>query len=195
MQQFLCSIDDILTPDECQHYIDMFSNPDKVEHINDTHRKYHRVQFNDDDLANYLYDKIKVYIPKKIKKISVGLNSHFRLSKYEEGQFFGIHKDGINFAFANRECHRSHGRRHVGGCLANQQKMSYATLNIFLNDDFEGGETIFYENDKRTVTMTCKPKVGRASFFYSQQYHEGAKLLSGNKYLMRTDLMINHNKK
>ena len=43
--------------------------------------------------------------------------------------------------------------------------------------------------------MTCKPMVGRASFFYSQQYHEGAKLLSGNKYLLRTDLMINHNKK
>ena len=194
MQQFLYSIDDILTPDECQHYIDMFSDPDKVEHINDTHRKYHRVQFIDEDLANSLYDKIKVYIPKKIKKISVGLNSHFRLSKYEEGQFFGIHKDGITFDFANRE-KRSHNRRPVGGFLANQQKMSYATLNIFLNDDFEDGETIFYENDKRTVSMVCKPKVGRGSFFYSQQWHEGAKLLSGNKYLLRTDLMINHNKK
>ncbi len=192
--QFLYSIDDILTPDECKYYIGFFSDPEKVEHINDTHRKYHRVQFVDENLANCLYNKIQAYIPKKIKKISVGLNSHFRLSKYEEGQFFGIHKDGINFEFANKEGHANHGRRS-GPILAKQQKMSYATLNIFLNDNFEGGETIFYKNDKKTVTLTCKPKVGRASFFYSQQYHEGAKLLSGYKYLLRTDLMINHNKK
>ena len=192
--QLLESIDDLLTVDECKQYINFFSDLEKVEHINDTHRKYHRIQFNDENLADYLYNKIKVYIPKKIKKISVGLNSHFRLSKYEEGQFFGIHKDGITFGFANSESQKSHGRRHAP-LLANQQNMSYATLNIFLNDDFDGGETIFYENDKRTVTMVCKPKVGRGSFFYSQQYHEGAKLLSGYKYLLRTDLMINHNKK
>ena len=43
-----------------------------------------------------------------------------------------IHKDGINFDKDNK------------------QNMSYATLNIFLNDDFEGGETIFYSNDKNT---------------------------------------------
>ena len=39
-----------------------FSDPEKVEHINDTHRKYHRIQFNDENLADYLYNKIKVYI-------------------------------------------------------------------------------------------------------------------------------------
>ena len=63
---------------------------------------------------------------------SVGINKYIRLSKYEPGQFFGIHKDGINFDKDNR------------------QNMSYATLNIFLNDDFEGGETIFYKKDRKT---------------------------------------------
>ena len=174
---FLHSIDGLLTKEECKHYIGFFSDPIKVEDINDTHRKYHRVQFDDENLANQLYNKVKAYIPKKIKKISVGLNSHFRMSKYDEGQFFGIHKDGINFDQKNK------------------QNMSYATLNIFLNDDFEGGETVFYENDKKTISLLCKPKTGSGSFFYSQQWHEGAKLLSGYKYLLRTDLMINHNKK
>ena len=51
-----------------------------------------------------------------------------------------------------------------------------------------------YQNDKKTLTMKCKPKSGRGSFFYSQQFHEGAKLIKGYKYLLRTDLMINHNK-
>jgi prolyl 4-hydroxylase len=173
---FLYAIDNLLSPSECEKYIKMFDNPQLVETINDKHRKYHRVQFQDSELAKQLYDRVKSYIPKKIKKISVGMNSYFRLSKYESGQFFGIHKDGINFDSENR------------------QNMSYATLNIFLNENFEGGETIFYENDKKTVTLNCKPKAGRGSFFYSQQFHEGAKIRHGYKYLLRTDLMINHNK-
>ena len=173
---FLYSIDDVLTSDECKKYMDLFNDPKKVELINDKHRKYYRVQFQDKELANHLYEMVKSYIPKKIKNISVGMNSFIRLSKYEPGQFFGIHKDGINFDHENKK------------------NMSYATLNIFLNDDFEGGETLFYQNDKKTLTMRCKPKSGRGSFFYSQQFHEGAKLIKGYKYLLRTDLMINHNK-
>jgi len=170
---FVYQIDNLLTPDECQHYMDLFLDESQVELIDDKHRKYHRVQFNDAELAATLYEKVRGYLPKKIKKISVGLNNHFRLSKYNPGQFFGIHKDGIN---------------HNGA------EISYATLNIFLNDNFTGGETIFYDKDKRTINFICKPLLGRGGLFYSQQYHEGAKLLSGNKYLLRTDLMINHNK-
>ena len=104
------------------------------------------------------------------------MNKYIRLSKYVPGQFFGIHKDGINFDKDNKS------------------NMSYATLNIFLNDDFEGGETIFYDKAQSEVTLNCIPKTGRGSFFYSQQYHEGAIIKSGYKYLLRTDLMINHNK-
>ena len=73
------------------------------------------------------------------------MNKYIRLSKYKSGQFFGIHKDGINFDKNNK------------------QNMSYATLNI-LNDDFDGGETIFMIIQKN-VTLLCKPKRGRGSFF------------------------------
>lgn len=174
--EFVHQIDNILTEEECQHYMDMFNNKELVEDIDDTHRKYHRVQFRDQELADRLFEKVKGYLPKKIKKISDGLNDHIRLSMYDPGQFFGIHKDGINF---DRD---------------NKQRMSYATLNIFLNNDFEGGETTFYEKDKRTKKFVCKPKAGRGAFFYSQQFHEGNKIISGNKFLLRTDFMINHNK-
>ena len=87
------------------------------------HRKYQRVLFEDEELANKLFEKVKSYIPKKIKKISIGMNSYIRLSKYEPGQFFGIHKDGINFDKNNK------------------QNMSYATLNIFLNIQTYGNNT------------------------------------------------------
>lgn len=175
MSEFLFAIDNILTKEECNRYIKLFDNPSNVEKINDKHRKYFRVQFQDQELADKLYQKVQHYIPKKIKKMTVGMNKYIRLSKYEPGQFFGIHKDGINFDKDNK------------------QNMSYATLNIFLNENFQGGETTFYDNSKRKITLCCKPKTGRGSFFYSQQYHEGNKLISGYKYLLRTDLMINHN--
>ena len=56
---FLHSIDNILTNEQCQKYIDLFNDPSKVEHINDKHRKYHRVQFQDKELAGQLYEKVK----------------------------------------------------------------------------------------------------------------------------------------
>jgi len=173
---FVYQIDNLLTDRECQKYIDMYKNLECIEEINDKHRKYNRIQFDDQELADKLYQKIKTYLPNKIKKISDGMNGHIRLSMYYPGQFFGIHKDGINFDKNNKS------------------RMSYATLNIFLNDNFEGGETTFYEKDMKTVKFICKPKSGSGSFFYSQQYHEGNKIISGNKYLLRTDFMINHNK-
>ena len=152
MSDFLYSVDNILTKEECIKYMKLFDDPSKVEKIDDKHRKYYRVLFQDQELADKLLEKVNTYIPKKIKKITVGMNKYIRLSKYEPGQFFGIHKDGINFDKDNK------------------QNMSYATLNIFLNDNFSGGETIFYDNSKKNVTLSCKPKQGRGSFFYSQQF-------------------------
>jgi prolyl 4-hydroxylase len=174
---FVYQIDNLLTPEECQKYMDMFKNKGDVENIDDKHRKYHRVQFNDQELADKLYEKVKSYLSNKIKIIADGMNEHIRLSMYDPKQFFGIHKDGTNFDKNNK------------------QRMSYATLNIFLNDNFEGGATTFYEKDKSTVKFVCKPKMGSGAFFYSQQFHEGNKIISGHKFLIRTDFMINHNKK
>jgi len=174
--EFIEQIDNILTEEECQYFISLFDDKNLVEDINDKHRKYHRVQITNQEVADRFYEKAFPRLPKKIKKIADGMNDHIRLSKYDAGQFFGIHKDGINFDPNNKN------------------RMSYATLNIFLNDDFEGGETTFYEKDKVTKRFVCVPKAGRGALFYSQQFHEGNKIISGNKFLIRTDLMINRNK-
>ena len=63
------------------------------------------------------------------------------------------------------------------------------TLNIFLNDNFEGGETEFLYNNK-TLRYSAKPKLGRGALFDAQQYHRGNVVMNGNKYLMRTDVMV-----
>jgi len=152
--------------------LDYFIN--KIINIKNLYSNFEPSIVTEEDILPNI--KIKTYLPNKLKKIAYCMNSHIRLSMYDPKQFFGIHKDGINFDKDNK------------------QRMSYATLNIFLNDDFEGGATTFYEKDK-TAKFVCKPRTGRGGFFYSQQYHEGNKIISGNKYLLRTDFMINHNKK
>ena len=65
---FVYQIDNLLSSEECQRYIDMFENKELVEDINDTHRKYHRIQFDNEELANKLYMKVKSYLPKKLRK-------------------------------------------------------------------------------------------------------------------------------
>ena len=37
--EFVYQIDNLLTPEECQKYIDMFKNKELVEDINQKHRK------------------------------------------------------------------------------------------------------------------------------------------------------------
>ena len=66
---FLYAIDDVLTQEECEKYVKYFEDSN-VEEINDKHRKYYRVQFDDKILADILFNKVKNYIPNKIRKIS-----------------------------------------------------------------------------------------------------------------------------
>ena len=72
--------------------------------------------------------------------------------------------------------------------------MSYATLNIFLNSDFTGGETTFYEKDSKTKNMYVNLMQVEEHFFILNNIILRNKILTGYKYLLRTDLMINHNK-
>jgi len=87
----------------------------------------------------------------------------FRIYKYSSGQRFKMHRDG--------------------SYIRNENEKSFYTFLIYLNDDFEGGETEF-EN-----LFTVAPKKGSALVFYHPLRHEGKTLISGLKYVLRTDIM------
>lgn len=123
----------------------------------------------DKDLANKLYQRIGNRIPKYFNGCRVvGLNDHFRMSKYYPGGYFLTHQDGYN--------QDGEGNRSV------------MTLNIFLNDDFTGGETDFFFEDG-SLRFSAKPKPGRGALFDHQHVHCGNKV-NGIKYLLRTDIMV-----
>jgi hypothetical protein len=125
-------------------------------------RNNSRVMFDDRCLAQLVWERAFPFVPRTIANHSaVGVNERFRFYRYDPGQRFRWHRDGY-FERANRE-------------------RSRLTLMVYLNDDFEGGETRFEE-------CRIRPVQGKALFFVHHLMHEGAAVLSGRKYVLRTDV-------
>jgi hypothetical protein len=92
---------------------------------------------------------------------AVGLNERLRYYRYSGGQRFAPHVD----------------LSHSEGVLR-----SFLTFIVYLNDDFDGGETDFFGH---SVT----PKTGVAIAFPHECRHEGRPVFRGTKYVLRTDVM------
>jgi hypothetical protein len=170
--EFLLFVDNLLTREECSRfkkYIDSSIEKAQYQKIDSLCANYDRVMLVDREFADMLWNRIKHLLPKTYNNQPLMcLNDHIRFSRYSPGEEFSIHKDGFN--------QDSNGYRSI------------FTVNVFLNDDFEGGATEFYYED-RSYRDAAVPKAGRGAIFYSQQFHCGCKVLSGNKYLFRTDVM------
>jgi hypothetical protein len=96
------------------------------------------------------------------------INPYFRFTKYNEGHFFKKHQDG--------------------GYVNNNNQRSILTLMIYLNDDFEGGKTTFYEGDN--ITEEFRPVSCTGVIFNHDLQHEGEVIKKGTKYILRTDIMF-----
>lgn len=166
MSKFLCVSDDLLSPELCKKLIEFFKEV-PLETVDSGLALYNRGILHNMAWAEQLFEKIKDVIPAEFR--AVGCNECFRFSEYEPGGQFKMHRDGIN--------QDSRGRRSV------------ITVNIFLNDDFTGGSTDFYFDDRKTLRHSIEPKIGRAAVFDSQHCHLGRMVETGRKYLLRTDVM------
>ncbi len=56
---------------------------------------------------------------------------------------------------------------------------------IYLNDDFEGGTTAF-------DSFEVAPKTGDGLIFFQELEHAGLPIVSGRKYVLRTDIMYSN---
>lgn len=129
-------------------------------------RNNKRVIFDDDRFAGELYEKVKPFAPENIQDGKlVGVNERISCYEYQPGQRFAPHSDG---AFVRNEAERS-----------------FYTFMIYLNEDFEGGETAFLVNPEKII----KPRTGMALLFQHPIIHEGCEVTKGVKYVVRTDLM------
>ena len=126
-------------------------------------RNNNRVIYNNHTLADKIWQKLKPFAPKHFgNSKAIGLNELFRFYKYQTGQQFKKHRDQ--------------------SFIRNDIEASYFTFMIYLNDNYEGGETNF--ND-----IAIQPKQGMVLIFQHDLEHEGSSVKQGIKYVLRTDIM------
>ena len=137
-----------------------------------------RLTVNDPGLAEVFFYRIKSWVPPVISLDGsewqiVGLNERIRLSKYLKGDEFKTHIDAK--------------------AIRTSDEQSMFTVNIYLNSDFGGGRTIFYDKDRTTELTSVQPEAGVCLLFRQPPgaylAHSGEVLKSGVKYLIRSDVM------
>lgn len=167
------TIDNFLTQKECEDLIifseNMGYSEAEVSFMEGAKmmkglRNNYRLLYEDAQLAADFWLKLAPFCPQNLNEnvIQKGINEQFRFYKYENGQRF---------------------KRHIDGRFTrNAQEQSRITFMIYLNDDFEGGETSF-------DNLKIIPKTGTALCFIHEIKHEGSAIKSGIKYVLRSDVM------
>ncbi len=101
-------------------------------------------------------------LPALQSRLPAGLPRSLRFYRYAPGQRFKMHKDGP---------------------WKEDGLTSEWTFLIYLNEDFEGGRTMFRES------ATIVPKTGSALLFIHRTWHEGEEVTAGTKYALRSDVL------
>ena len=138
------TLDNVLTQEECHQLICQASEQGyEAAQINvggghqvlaTDVRKGERCIIDSKERADWLWDKVKAYVPPTWKGYPVvGLNERLRFLAYGPGDYFKSHCDG------------SYSRPDGG-------QISYLTLQLYLNGGFQGGDTTFL-----SVRPTTKP--------------------------------------
>lgn len=143
-------------------------------------RKSGRVIVDSEEAADILWRRLQHVVPIEIKPgvsskwRAVGLNERLRFLRYTPGDYFAPHMDGC-FKYGQ-------GPR--------KGDMSFMTVMLYLNEPTKGGETNFMNpRDQHQITSVV-PRGGLALVFDHHLMHEGAVLLKGVKYAIRTDVMF-----
>ncbi|XP_011403122.1 PREDICTED: uncharacterized protein LOC105312290 [Amphimedon queenslandica] len=177
------SLSNALTPEECKAIVSLTESKgyqDASQYCYMYNDRYNdRYMSDDPKLSEFIWDRLKPYIPARVEAFDAqwsleGLNTRFRFCKYVSGHYFGAHTDGIY--------------------TINSDHKSILTCMFYLNgtDEFEGGLTNFITHKTRKLKHSVTPEPGLCVIFPQANldfYHEGTKVTSGVKYIMRTDVM------
>lgn len=192
----------VLSKSECQYYVNQADNAgfDDLEHYKKEYRDNKRIIVFSHDLASLLFERIKPFLPEEVrveKETAMALTAEYGTE--------GVWKlEGMNECW--RFCKYSPGglfAPHMDGCFVrNSTERSLYTFMIYLNGDFEGGATNFlkpdielsmlngkYVSNDENILESVVPEPGLALVFMHPHLHEGERLKSGLKYIMRSDIM------
>lgn len=176
----------VLTPEECQQFIDLTEQMGYEEAKVTTFgnrmvsmpdlRNNERVMWQStDDVWKPIWARIAPHLPESAdmrsgKWTPYGLNERLRFYRYDKEEMFGAHFDG---------------------CFPRGRfDQSLLTFIVYLTDDFEGGCTRFYPSQH-----DVRPVKGMACIFWHGNHrlspeHEGMLVTKGRKYVLRSDVMF-----
>eukprot|EP00918_Siedleckia_nematoides_P052446 GHVU01114589.1.p1 GENE.GHVU01114589.1~~GHVU01114589.1.p1 ORF type:complete len:203 (-),score=17.85 GHVU01114589.1:1007-1615(-) len=131
-------------------------------------RKSSRCIWDSFEETEKLWKKLEPHIPPTWNGRKVlGLNERMRFLRYAKKDYFKPHYDG-NYVRDNGE-------------------KSYITVMVYLNEGFAGGTTTFIHPFGDNIEII--PQTGSVLVFQHDVFHEGAELINGQKYTIRTDVM------
>lgn len=96
------------------------------------------------------------------------VNECISFLKYPPGGVFTRHRDGIY--------------------IPNEDTRSLISILVYLNADYEGGETMAFSDDG-TVQATVQPATGNAFCMLQRVLHQGNEVIVGFKHVIRLDLL------
>jgi predicted 2-oxoglutarate/Fe(II)-dependent dioxygenase YbiX len=168
-------VEDFLTRQEC---LDMIVKSENVGYelakvntasgakVRTDIRNNSRAFYNSEELAQQLWEKLGPLLPAPLASMAdrtaFGLNELFRFYRYQRGHQFKGHYDE--------------------SYVRNEREASALTFMVYLNDNFQGGDTTFRG-------LRVQPRQGMALVFLHSLYHEGSEVTQGVKYVLRSDVM------
>ncbi|UJR15938.1 hypothetical protein I4U23_002858 [Adineta vaga] len=178
------TLSNIFSPEECQEWIQIGEEKGFTtallnvgggrEILSTKYRDSTRCIIDSPELAHKLFLRLESFLPRTWKNNTfelVGLNERLRFLRYDPGQKFTPHTDG------------QYRRQDGSG------EESFLTVQLYLNEEFKGGETAFIKVDDIKKKVVFSIKTGMVLIFEHRILHEGSAIKEGRKYTVRTDVM------
>jgi hypothetical protein len=192
----------VLTPSECGAIISAASTigftpdaPLTTTHSNTSTLAHNFVWIIDPAFSSALWSRIAPHIPSHVNGRRVrGLNRRFRVYRYVPGAEYRCHIDG---AWPPSSIHPLDDSYIYDASPVGQPQSSLYTFLLYLNDDFDRGETTFFMPALQDGVMNAfplKPVAGAAALFPHGEgkgalLHEGSGVTCGVKFIVRTDVL------
>jgi len=206
-----------LTTEECRYLIKQMEGdllPCQYRH---DYRRNDRCVVNSTELAAILWERVRQQAEKFAIHVDIdnskqhflsenatsGCPQELRVGWNREGDWYPV---GLNECL--RFCRYTSGgffRAHSDACFCrSEDEQSLFTCMFYLNGDFEGGATRFFNYDSilapehhlargqdDTVISSIDPEAGMCLLFFQPGLlHEGDDVQHGQKYILRTDVMF-----
>lgn len=174
----ITEIRNFLSKKDCDYFIKLIDSNNQKSSVSSNGKERSTISdFRTSKTSNLsnteeVVTKLKNKISKKIK-LDIERGEDLQGQLYESGEYFRPHHDYFS------------GMSYINHCLASGNRVK--TVMIYLNDDFEGGETDFPKLGKK-----IKPEKGKAVIWddmldgnvVEDSLHEGTDVIKGKKYII-----------